>query len=410
MKKPVAFIIFNRPDTTAIVFEEIRKYAPEQLFVIADGPRVYKNGEVQLCLETREVIQVNWDCDVTYIYSEENLGCQKRISSGLDEVFSYVEDAIILEDDCVPHEDFFVFCENLLDYYKNYEGIMAISGDNFQDNNFEIEESYYFSIFPHCWGWATWRRAWSKMDIEMKEWNAVKENNLFKEYWFDIYFEKYWTNIYDRVSNGEIDSWAYPWTFSCWYYRGKTILPKKNLVSNIGFGENATHTNSENKLLGNLPVHKMDFPLKHPTCLKTNFEADFYTSEKVYYVDTLKEHAMTNSMKIQLFKYLMDLRNLEDLFKNEVYIFGTGELGKMINSFFKANGYQIEKFIVSEPSEYNQNFDGVEVVEPTNLSEKKMKIIVSIEGKHDKEIIVKLKRIFKEDMVEIFSWKDLILS
>ncbi|WP_342550764.1 hypothetical protein MKX57_03180 [Lysinibacillus sp. FSL M8-0216] len=408
MKKPVAFIIFNRPDTTAIVFEEIRKYAPDQLFVIADGPRAHKKDEAQLCEKTRAVLQVNWDCDVTYIYSEENLGCRKRISSGLDEVFSYVEDAIILEDDCVPHEDFFAYCEDLLDYYKDDEKIMAISGNNFQTDDFEIEESYYFSIFPHCWGWATWRNSWGKMDVEMKSWPNYKVSGDFDQLCYDVFFKEYWTTIYNDTYLGKIDTWDYQWTYSCWYHKGLAILPNKNLVSNIGFRENATHTTSENKLLENLPTFKMNFPLKHPTCIKINFEADFYVSENIFFVNDLKERAMTDSMKIKLFKYLMDKNNLEELFKNKVYIFGTAELGEIINSFFKVNGYSIEKFMVNKLSENNQELNGIEVVEPTRLFEKEAKIIVSIEGNHDKEIIAKLKQIFKEDRVEIFSWKDFI--
>lgn len=407
MKKPVVFIIFNRPDTTAIVFEKIRKYQPKRLFVIADGPRPHKNNENQLCEETRSIIQIDWKCETSYIYSNINLGCQKRISSGLDEVFGEVEDAIILEDDCVPHDNFFRYCEQLLDEYKNEDRIMTISGTNFQQSNFEIDESCYVSVFPLCWGWATWRSAWSKMDVKMEKWKDVKGNDFFKDYGYDIYFEKYWADIFDRVSCGDINSWAYPWLFSCWYHKGLTIVPRKNLVVNIGFGEDATHTISDDELLANLEIYGLDFPLKLPTSLKRNFEADYYTSEYIFRINILKEHAMIDSMKVNLFRYLMDIGKLQDLFQTKIYIFGVGELGKMINNIVKVNGYSIERFIVSKPSEYNSKIDDIKVIDPSELPLEKIKIIVSIEGKHDRLIIENLKQITKGNLVEVLSWKDL---
>lgn len=409
MKKPVVFIIFNRPDTTAIVFEEIRKYQPKQLFVIGDGPRNHKVNEHKLCEETRSLIQVDWECEVKLIYSEQNLGCQKRIHSGLDEVFWEVEDAIILEDDCVPHEDFFRYCEELLDRYKNVERIMAISGNNFQEPDYKIEDSYYFSSYPHCWGWATWRRAWSKVDIGMKEWHTVKESKGLHEYWYDKYSEDYWTEIFNRTSSGEIDSWAYPWLFSCWNHNGLAILPKYNLVSNIGFGENSTHTNVHNELLANLPIYSIEFPLVHPAKIKRNFEADYYTTEYIYGVKNSKNKSIIESSKIQLLNFLMDSNMVHELFQNDIYIFGTGNLGRLVSMIFKAREYTIKKFIVSNLLDINTTVDKIPVIGLKDLDlKKKSTVIVTIEGEHDIEVMKELRKKLGYNYINIISWKQLI--
>jgi hypothetical protein len=156
---PIAFFIFNRPDTTARVFEAIRQAQPSKLLVVADGPRSTRPGEAEKCAATRAIIdQVDWECEVLTNYSDVNLGCRHRVSSGLDWVFEQVEEAIILEDDCLPHPTFFRFCEELLEWYRHDHRIVAISGDNFQNGHQSGEFSYYFSRYVHIWGWATWRR------------------------------------------------------------------------------------------------------------------------------------------------------------------------------------------------------------------------------------------------------------
>lgn len=154
------FPIFNRPDVTKKAFNEIRKVQPDILLVVSDGPSHHKQGEAEKCLETRAIIdQVDWDCKVLTNYSDVNLGCAKRILSGLDWIFGNFERAIILEDDCLPDPSFFPFCEELLERYKNDDRVMSISGQNSQFGRSRTSYSYYFSRYAHCWGWATWRRA-----------------------------------------------------------------------------------------------------------------------------------------------------------------------------------------------------------------------------------------------------------
>jgi hypothetical protein len=280
---PVAFLIFNRPDTTARVFEAIRQAKPPQLLVVADGPRPDRADDIEKCKAARAIIEgVDWDCEVLTNYSDLNLGCKNRVSSGLDWVFSLVEEVIILEDDCLPHPSFFRFCQDLLDYYRNDERITAISGDNFQFGRKRTGYSYYFSCYNHIWGWATWRRAWQYYDVKMKLWQEIRDGNWLESILGKTQAVKYWTKIFQTYYDGKIDTWDYPWNFACWIQNGLTILPNVNLVSNIGFGEDATHTSSSKSRVANLPVKEINFPLKHPPFLLRHVEADDFTYRNLF--------------------------------------------------------------------------------------------------------------------------------
>jgi len=172
---PILFLVFNRPDTTKIVFDEIKKSQPKKLFIAADGPRNGNYEDTENCEIVREIVTgVDWDCDVHTLFRKKNLGCKHAISGALDWFFSNVEDGIILEDDTLPHPKFFRFCEELIARYRNQKNIIAISGDNFQHGKRRGENSYYFSKYVHIWGWATWKRAWELYDVNMKEWAHLK--------------------------------------------------------------------------------------------------------------------------------------------------------------------------------------------------------------------------------------------
>lgn len=298
MKTPVAFLIFNRPDTTEKVFEAIRKAKPPKLLVVADGPRSDRPEEAEKCQATRAIIdRVDWDCEVLTNYSEVNQGCKKRVSSGLDWVFNHVEEAIILEDDCLPHLSFFRFCEELLNYYRDDKRIMVISGDNFQFGRKRTEYSYYFSRYNHCWGWATWTRAWQYYDVEMKLWQQIRDGN-----WLRCLLEKpravkYWSKIFQATYEEDINSWAYRWTFACWLQNGLTILPNVNLVSNIGFGAEGTHTKNSRNPFANLPYENMFFPLKHPPFIIRDSEADKFTQNNNF-SPALKQRLINKTQRI----------------------------------------------------------------------------------------------------------------
>ncbi|MCA2940318.1 MAG: glycosyltransferase family 2 protein [Microcystis sp. M113S1] len=280
---PIAFLIFNRPDTTARVFEAIRQAKPPKLLVVADGLRPDRADDIEKCKAARAIIDgVDWDCEVLTNYSDVNLGCKSRVSSGLNWVFDTVEEAIILEDDCLPHPSFFQFCEELLEYYRHDQRIMVISGDNFQFGRKRTEYSYYFSRYNHIWGWASWRRAWQYYDLKMKLWQEISDGSWLESILGETQAVKYWTKIFQTAYDNKVDSWDYGWTFACWIQNGLTILPNVNLVSNIGFGADATHTSRAIQSVVNNPVREMSFPLQHPPFITRHFEADRFTWENIY--------------------------------------------------------------------------------------------------------------------------------
>ncbi len=313
-KTPVAFIIFNRASTTSKVFEVIRKVKPVKLLIIADGPRVDNPLDVVGCNRVRDIVDnVDWDCEVLKNYSDFNLGCGLRPATGLDWVFDHVDEAIILEDDCLPTPSFFRYCEELLEKYRNDERVMHISGSNTYFGEISSKESYYFSRYPFCWGWATWRRAWSTYDYDIKMWPDIKETGDWS-YYFDSSEDaavQFWKKIFDQTYNTDKSHlWDFQWILSCWRNQGLSIIPKNNLVSNIGFGTHATHTRNPyediliniqrqfntainetnrsrshakelmlkvfNSRYSNMQTEELSFPLHHPVEVSRNREIDKY--------------------------------------------------------------------------------------------------------------------------------------
>ncbi|OWY69554.1 hemolytic protein HlpA-like protein [cyanobacterium TDX16] len=297
LKTPVVFIIFNRPDTTAKVFEAIRQVKPLQLFVIADGSRDDKPGEAEKCAAARAIIeQVDWKCEVIKNYSDINMGCQYRVSSGLNWVFSNIEEAIILEDDCLPHPTFFQYCEELLEYYRYDRRIMSIAGVNFQAGQQRTEYSYYVSLYHDCWGWATWKRAWQYFDFDMKLWQTIENSGILTDKLSSFQAAKYWNHTFHSTYNGRINSWFFRWLFSCWIQSGLGIFPNVNLISNIGFGRAATHTTSHSPY-SNMKIGEIQFPLKHPPYVLQNSDADKFT-QKTRFNTPIWSRAMARLQKL----------------------------------------------------------------------------------------------------------------
>ncbi len=277
---PVAFLIFNRPDTTKKVFEKIRKAEPERLFVIADGPRQIVERDKELCELARKITEnIDWDCKVTRDYSIENYGLRKRVSSGLTQMFESVDEAIILEDDCVPHQSFFPFCQELLESYREDRKVMMISGNNFFSELKNKGYSYYFSSFNPIWGWATWKRAWRLYNDEMKDWNDLKKGDFLNNILQDDASVKYYRTIFQEVYEDKINSWAYRWLYSMFRKDGLSIVPSKNLVANIGFGSKATNTKSKSQRTANITAEEIEFPLIHPPKTERDLEADMFATK-----------------------------------------------------------------------------------------------------------------------------------
>ncbi|AFY32533.1 hypothetical protein [Calothrix sp. PCC 7507] len=285
MQTPVAFIIFKRPHTTEKVFEEIRRAKPPKLFVIADGARIDVPGEAEKCAATRAIIErVDWDCEVIKNYSEVNLGCAKRVSSGLDWVFSNVEEAIILEDDCLPHPTFFPFCEELLDKYRYDTRVSSISGENVLFGQRRTNYSYYFSRYNFCWGWASWRRAWQHYDLTMKLWQEVQSAGLLKDILIEPLAVKYWNYILQSVYENPLGiTWDYQWTFACWMQSSFGIIANVNLISNLGFGTDSTHfANSKSNPYDSLPTTAIELPLNHPPFVIRDAQSDEFIQKTMY--------------------------------------------------------------------------------------------------------------------------------
>jgi hypothetical protein len=279
MKTPVALIIFNRPDCTAEVLRAVARAKPEKLFVIADGPRPSHPEDIETCAAARAAAeQIDWECEVIRDFSDVNLGCKMRPVTGIDRVFEMAEEAIILEDDCLPDPSFFPFCEELLTRYRDDERVMMIGGVNFLGQwRRPIDaggQSYYFSRFGGTWGWATWRRAWRLFDHEMKLWPAVVENRILEQIFPDPRHVAFWKEIFTRIYEGRLtDAWDYQWLLACWIHSGYRIFPEVNLISNIGFREDATHTFGESPLSA-MPTAPIEFPLQHPRMMVRSVEAD----------------------------------------------------------------------------------------------------------------------------------------
>jgi len=285
MKTPILLLIFKRPKTTRRVMAAISHARPSRLYVAADGPRAGRADE-KLCEEARQIATSHgWPCTVRTLFRDRNLGCRVAVSTALDWFFEQEEQGIILEDDCVPSPTFFPFCNELLDRFRDDERIMCISGDNFQKGRFVTPHSYYFSRYMHCWGWATWRRAWSLYDREMSLWPEFRRSGGL-EAWSDgqTSFEKYWEKIFDTAAAGKVDSWAYRFLFSCWVQGGLTCLPEKNLVANIGFGEDSTNTTCSDHWFAGLPAEDLQFPLRHPKIVVRDVQADRYSDRNVFLI------------------------------------------------------------------------------------------------------------------------------
>lgn len=275
---PVLFIIFNRPDTTAKVFEAIRAAAPSRLYVAADGPRSDRPGEAALCNDARSIATaVDWPCTLKTLFRDSNLGCGDGPRTAIDWFFEQENEGIILEDDCLPSPQFFPFCKELLDRYRADHRIMAVCGSNYAPKRLTSNESYYFSYFPDIWGWATWRRAWNLYDRNLTRWSEFKSiGHSAPLERMPEWRYRYWKCHFDLTEEGkEVDWWDYQWIFTVLHAGGLACYPTRNLVSNLGFRPDATHTKvaAETQSLpsiANLPVASILFPLTHPKKIVRN--------------------------------------------------------------------------------------------------------------------------------------------
>ncbi len=284
LKTAVILLVFNRPELTARVLAQIRKARPPILFVVADGPRESVPEDRNRCVAVRQIIEssVDWPCRLVKLYSDENLGCGRRVSSGITDAFAMVEEAIVLEDDCLPDPSFFEYCETLLNHYKFEEKVAHIGGSNFQLGRIWGESSYYFSRYSHCWGWATWRRAWMRYAQVLP---SPRSLPIFKG--MSAGERRHWRYVLAETSEGRIDTWDYRWQVANWMADALSIVPQVNLVENIGFGADATHTATVDPALRRT-AKSMTFPLQHPSVIDREGRADEVTAGLFYQPPALR--------------------------------------------------------------------------------------------------------------------------
>jgi hypothetical protein len=260
----VAFIIFNRPEHARAVLAAIASARPRQLFVIADGPRADRPDDVKRCAHARVLIErIDWPCDVRTNFSDVNLGVGRRIATGLDWVFDQVDRAIVLEDDCIPDPSFFRFCRELLDRHQDDRRVRTIAGSNFLMGKARNHWSYHVSNFHALHGWATWRRSWQRTDMSMRGWPEVRDNGWLIDVCGSKRMAEFWASRFDLVHRGKLETWDYPYILSCWMDQALALTPNVNLIENIGFGAEATHTRFVADFC-HRPTEAMRFPLVHP--------------------------------------------------------------------------------------------------------------------------------------------------
>ena len=280
MNIPVTLFIFNRPDLVAGLLDRLREVKPSRLLVVADGARNEAESErVEAC--RRLIDQIDWPCEIHKDYAETNLGCGRRIQTGLDRAFELFERSIILEDDIYPDVTFFAFCEEMLERYADDTRIMTVTGGHFLKSIVPGPESYYFSIFPSAWGWATWRRAWKTYDREMSAWPRLKAAMWLMHHLHDAEMAAHYTRGFDLVSSGRLDTWDFQLVYSAWTTHALSIVPKTTLCQNFGFRPDATHTTGPNRL-AHINVRPLEFPLMHPSSMiPSPAGREFYRREHV---------------------------------------------------------------------------------------------------------------------------------
>jgi len=275
LKTPVLFLVFNRPDITRLVFEKIRQAKPKQLFIAADGPRSDCKDDIENCSQVRDIFsEIDWPCESKMLLREKNLGCKIGVSSAISWFFKNAEEGIILEDDCLPSQSFFWFCQELLQRYRHNKDIMHISGFNHFSQTLVNEAGYHFTKYTSVWGWATWKSAWEFYTVELKSFPDVKKTNVIKNMFTIRSEQKFRIKIFEKIYNNLINTWDYQWNYAIRLNNGICIRPNVSLIQNVGFSKNATHTNKKNFQLESVKAFNIDYPLAQSEPISINEEID----------------------------------------------------------------------------------------------------------------------------------------
>jgi hypothetical protein len=298
-KSAVLFVIFNRPDTTSRVFAAIRAAQPKRLYIAADAPRPGNMDDEFLCKQARAVVSViDWDCELKTLYKEENSGCKEGVSSAVTWFFEHEEEGIILEDDCLPANSFFKFCDTLLERYRHDTRIRHITGCNLQQGKKWGNSTYYFSNRTHVWGWASWKRVWKDYDKTLNKYNGGEIKEKIQNIYEDPIVAECWLDVFNGVKEGKINSWAYQLDFANFFNNGLIIIPNENLISNIGFGTNATNLTLEKSIFDHIPLSEID-EIIDPVFILPNKRADLFIINHNFNIDEKRRNQNTIRWKVK---------------------------------------------------------------------------------------------------------------
>ena len=283
---PVLFLIFNRPDTTQQVFSEIRQAQPPRLYVAGDGPRPEQSNENEICEFVRSIAtNVDWDCEVKTLFQDQNLGCRLAVSQAISWFFENEPEGIILEDDCLPSQSFFWFCQEMLDYCRNDKAVGAICGFYSNELDYKPNASFFFSRYLRVWGWAGWRRSIEGYDSDINL--LIEKQNTWKKDIFsrtDIFLKRYWQDMFEEVRSGKINTWDAQLQYLLWQKKQQVIVSSKNLIQNIGWAQGAHVLNKDHN--HELATSEINFPLTVPEMIQRDTRAD-QVIEKISYRITI---------------------------------------------------------------------------------------------------------------------------
>ena len=286
LTSPVLFLIFNRPEITQQVFSAIRKAKPPRLYVAADGPRSDYPYEDEKCEHSRKIAtNVDWGCEVKTLFRDQNLGCRLAVGQAIYWFFEQEPEGIILEDDCLPSQSFFWFCQEMLEYFRNDKAVGVICGFYSNELEYKPSASFFFSRYLRVWGWAGWRRSNEGYDSNINL--LIEKQNTWKKDIFsrtDIFLKRYWQDMFEEVGSGKIDTWDIQLQYLLWQKKQQVIVSSKNLVQNIGWAQGAHPLTKDNN--HELATSEINFPLTGPEMRERDTRAD-QVIEKISYQITI---------------------------------------------------------------------------------------------------------------------------
>ena len=301
-KIPILFIIFNRKDIALKTFETIKVIKPSKLYIASDGARPHVAGEKAKVEATRKMVldAIDWDCEVKTRFSEINQGCCNGVFNAINWLFESEERGIIVEDDCMLKSSFFPFAEEMLDKYKDDLRIGLIDAANYLPN-INIPDSYGFSKYKSTNGWSTWKRAWKLMDLNMEWRGGAFEDSIIANMAYKSKEYAFWKYRLKAIDLNDVSAWDFQWYFTLSAYNMLAIYPKYSLTTNIGFGEDATHTNHGKMPSYYISQHELEFPLKHPKYVVPYlpFEKAFHEQSDTFHERVKRLMPFSIKMKIK---------------------------------------------------------------------------------------------------------------